>query len=121
MSESTMNAEQEKKLFEDMESLKSSSNTTGTTIALMEQQMNYLVNSFKELGSLATEEDLNLVKKRVKALEDEKLVRDTIEHLTTKRQKWWSDNWHKVFMVLVVCVPTLVALYNLLNVAKTGE
>lgn len=120
MSESKMNAEQEKKLFEDIETLKKSSNDTGTTIALMEQQMTYLVNSFKELGSLVTEEELDKVADRVKLLEEEKIVRDTIELLTSNRQKWWSDNWHKVFMVVVVCVPVVTALYNLLNTSKDG-
>lgn len=120
MSESKMNAEQEKKLFEDMESLKKSSNETGITIALIEQQITYLVNSFKELVSLATEEDLNKLKLRVKLLEDEKLVRETIAELTTKRQMWWSNNWHKVFMVVVVCIPVITALYNLLSSPAKG-
>ncbi len=120
MSDTKMTPEQESKLFEDMEQLKTKSNETGTTVALMEQQMTYLVNSFKELGSLATEEDLNLVKARVKSLEDEKLVRETIEALTSKRQKWWSDNWHKVFMAVVVCVPSFVAIYNLITIPAKG-
>lgn len=129
MSDSKMTPEQEKALFDDMKELKEKSNETGTTIALMEQQMSYLVNSFKELGKLVTKSELDEVKDdlddkveklrvRVKDLEKDKIVRETTEQLITKRQKWWSDNWHKVFMAGVVCVPSFVALYNLINIPK---
>lgn len=131
MSDNKMTPAQEKALFDDMKELKERSNQTSTTIALMEQQMTYLVNSFKEIGKLVTKSELDEFKEdtsdkveklrlRLKVLEEDKIKRETIEMLTTKRQKWWSDNWHKVFMVVVVCVPSFVAIYNLINVPVKG-
>lgn len=131
MSDNKMTPAQEKALFDDMKELKERSNQTSTTIALMEQQMTYLVNSFKEIGKLVTKSELDEFKEdtsdkveklrlRLKVLEEDKIKRETIEMLTTNRQKWWSDNWHKVFMVVVVCVPSFVAIYNLINVPVKG-
>ncbi len=148
-----MTPEQEKALFDDMKELREFCRETGTSIALIEQQVAFLVGSFKELGTLVTKEELVEVKEttnkhitevkeaatkhitevkafhdssvehlqiRVKELEKDKIIRETTEQLTTKRQKWWSDNWHKVFMVVVVCVPSFVAIYNLINTPAKG-
>lgn len=120
MSEQKMTPEQEEKLFGDVDELRREFSKSNTTIALIEQQITYLVSAVKEMKSFATEEELEVVKMRLKVLEDEKIVRETIEGVSHKNKTWWSNNWYKVFGVIVICMPSFIALYNLINAPAKG-
>lgn len=113
MRDNKMTPEQESKLFDDMEALKKESNTINTTVALMEQQLTYLISSIKEFGNLATQDEVNAINERVKTLESEKVRQDAINELRLERRNWWSNNWYKVVGLLIVAVPVIATAYNI--------
>lgn len=78
-------------------------------IGLEDRALNRINSTVEEVKVIKT--DVANMQGRVYLLELESAGNAGREHEQTKQRKWWSDNWHKILMVFVMLIPTIVALY----------